>query len=125
MWDGILSRRHRFFKMLQGPLIIIVAGVVMNKYLQLDAHHIVQIPVVKSFSEFFSLFIFPDFSALKNSHVYAVALILAVTASIETLLSVEAADNLDPAHHVTNTNRELKAQGLGNIIKGVRSVDRP
>jgi SulP family sulfate permease len=118
LWDGILSRRHRFFKMLQGPLIIIVAGVVMNKYLQLDAHHIVQIPVVKSFSEFFSLFIFPDFSALKNSHVYAVALILAVTASIETLLSVEAADNLDPAHHVTNTNRELKAQGLGNIITG-------
>jgi SulP family sulfate permease len=118
LWDGILSRRHRFFKMLQGPLIIIVAGVVMNKYLQLDAHHIVQIPVVKSFSEFFSLFIFPDFSALKNSHVYSVALILAVTASIETLLSVEAADNLDPAHHVTNTNRELKAQGLGNIITG-------
>ncbi len=118
LWDGILSRRHRFFKMLQGPLIIVVAGVVMNKYLQLDAHHIVQIPVVKSFSEFFSLFIFPDFSALKNSHVYAVALILAVTASIETLLSVEAADNLDPAHHVTNTNRELKAQGLGNIITG-------
>ncbi len=118
LWDGILSRRHRFFKMLQGPLIIVVAGVVMNKYLQLDAHHIVQIPVVKSFSEFFSLFIFPDFSALKNSHVYAVALILAVTASIETLLSVEAADKLDPAHHVTNTNRELKAQGLGNIITG-------
>jgi len=118
LWDGILSRRHRFFKMLQGPLIIVVAGVVMNKYLQLDAHHIVQIPVVKSFSEFFSLFIFPDFSALKNSHVYSVALILAVTASIETLLSVEAADNLDPAHHVTNTNRELKAQGLGNIITG-------
>ncbi len=118
LWDGILSRRHRFFKMLQGPLIIVVAGVVMNKYLQLDAHHIVQIPVVKSFPEFFSLFIFPDFSALKNSHVYSVALILAVTASIETLLSVEAADNLDPAHHVTNTNRELKAQGLGNIITG-------
>ena len=119
LWDGILSHRHRFFKMLQGPLIIVVAGVVMNKYLQLDAHHIVQIPVVKSFSEFFSHFIFPNFAALKNSHVYEVALILAVTASVETLLSVEATDKLDPARHVTNTNRELKAQGLGNIIAGL------
>ena len=63
--------------------------------------------------------IFPNLEALKNIDVYKVAMILAITASIETLLSVEAVDKLDPLRHVTNTNRELKAQGLGNIIAGM------
>ncbi|MBU6141451.1 MAG: SulP family inorganic anion transporter [Proteobacteria bacterium] len=119
LWDGILSRRHNFFKMLQGPIVIVAAGILMNSAMQLEAHHIVQIPIIKSFSELFSLFIFPNLEALKNPQVYEVALILAITASVETLLSVEAIDKLDPAKHVTNTNRELKAQGLGNIIAGL------
>lgn len=119
LWDEVLGRRHRFFKMVQGSLIIVVCGAIMNYSLQLEAHHIVQIPIFKDFNNFFSSLILPNFEALKNINVYKVALILAITASVETLLSVEAVDKLDPAHHSTNTNRELKAQGLGNIIAGM------
>lgn len=119
LWDGILSRRHKFFKMLQGPIVIVAAGILMNNSMGLDAHQIVQIPVAKDLSDLFSYIILPDFEQLKNITVYKVAIILAITASVETLLSVEAADKLDPARHVTNTNRELKAQGLGNILAGM------
>ena len=66
-----------------------------------------------------SQFSLPDFSALSNLEVYKVAIVLAIVASLETLLCVEATDKLDPYKRVTPTNRELKAQGLGNVISGL------
>jgi carbonic anhydrase len=69
--------------------------------------------------DFGSFFIFPDFMALKNPKVYVVALTIALVASLETLLSVEATDKLDPDKNFTPTNRELRAQGIGNIFSGL------
>ena len=69
--------------------------------------------------EFLSQFTFPDFSAITNIEVWKIAVVLAIVASLETLLCVEATDKLDPNKRVTPTNRELKAQGLGNIVSGL------
>jgi len=80
---------------------------------------LVQIPVIKSFGEFSTLFVFPDFNFLSNPNVYAIALTLAIVGSLETLLSVEATDKLDPDKNITPKNKELKAQGIGNIITGL------
>lgn len=78
-----------------------------------------QLPVTSGLSGFFGQFTTPDFSAFKNPHVYITAITIAIVASIETLLCVEATDKIDPKRRVTPTNRELKAQGLGNAISGL------
>lgn len=80
---------------------------------------LVSIPVAESFDGFISQFTMPDFSQWNNPAVYTVALTLAVVASLETLLSVEATDKLDPQKRITPTNRELTAQGVGNIVSGL------
>ena len=85
----------------------------------LKASQIVSIPNPSGFSDFLSQFTFPDFTALSNPLVYKIAIVIAIVASLETLLCVEATDKLDPDKRITPTNRELKAQGLGNIISGL------
>src|SRR5690606_26223370 len=70
-------------------------------------------------AEFLGLFTLPDFSALSNPMVWTVAMTIAVVASVETLLSVEATDKMDPLKRVTPTNRELLAQGVGNSLAGL------
>jgi SulP family sulfate permease len=85
----------------------------------LAADQVVSLPVANNLTEFFSQFTFPDFSAITNIRVWEIAIVLAIVASLETLLCVEATDKLDPYKRVTPTNRELKAQGLGNVISGL------
>jgi MFS superfamily sulfate permease-like transporter len=85
----------------------------------LSNNHLVSIPVANSANEFFSFFTRPDFNHLFNQQVLVTGLVLALVASLESLLSIEAVDDLDPFQRVTPTNRELKAQGLGNIISGL------
>jgi SulP family sulfate permease len=75
--------------------------------------------VPNSAADFFKQFTFPDFSALKNPEVWKIAFVIAIVASLETLLCVEATDKLDPYKRITPTNRELKAQGLGNLVSGL------
>ena len=87
--------------------------------LAVGASHLVQLPEVTGLSGLASWLSFPDFAQLDNVAVYTTALTLAVVASLETLLCVEATDRLDPEKRVTPTNRELKAQGLGNIVAGL------
>jgi carbonic anhydrase len=81
--------------------------------------HLVSLPVADSFSSFTSFFSTPDWSYFSNPNVYIVAFTIALVGSLETLLSVEATDKLDPMKHHTPTNRELKAQGIGNMISGL------
>jgi MFS superfamily sulfate permease-like transporter len=107
-------------------LIVVLAGTLTNEYLKvahpdmaLTAAHLVNIPMASSTSEFLSFFTFPDFTKLANVGIWTTALTLAIVASLETLLNVEASDELDPFQRVTPTNRELKAQGVGNIISGL------
>lgn len=126
LWDTVLTKKHKIFQLIQGPLVVVILGILMNYMFQqgmlnftLDSDQVVNIPVPETLGTFLSQFTFPDFSALTNIKVYEVAIVLAIVASLETLLCVEATDKLDPYKRITPTNRELKAQGLGNIISGL------
>jgi SulP family sulfate permease len=125
-WDKVLSSQHRIFQIIQGPIVVVFLGILMNYLFKngtlpfsLADDQVVRLPAPKSFSDFIGQFTFPDLNALTNFEVYKIAVIIAVVGSLETLLSVEAADKLDPEKRVTPTNRELKAQGIGNIISGL------
>jgi len=126
IWDKILTKKHKIFGMINGPLVVVITGILLNNLYQqeivnfrLDADQVVKIPIPENLAGFLSQFTTPDFSVLKHVEVYKVALLLAIVASLETLLSVEATDKLDPYKRITPTNRELKAQGLGNVISGL------
>ena len=105
------------------PLIVVLLGVGLGFAFQgtglaLNPDHFVSIPVVNSFAEFKGLFIFPDFTQIFNKEVWIVAFTIAIIASLETLLSIEAVDKLDPLKRNSPTNRELLAQGIGNMTSG-------
>ncbi len=126
LWDMVLSKKHKVFAMINGPLVVVILGILMNYLFQngvlafnLAADQVVRIPVPQNASDFIGQFTLPNFSAITNPDVWTIAVVLAIVASIETLLCVEATDRLDPHKRVTPTNRELKAQGLGNVISGL------
>jgi MFS superfamily sulfate permease-like transporter len=125
-WDVYLSKKHRLFQVLQGPIVVVLTGIALNwafmhQWLdfKLTADQIVSLPVASSLGDFASFFTHPDFSQMAQPLVIKTALVMAIIASLETLLCVEATDKLDPHKRVTPTNRELKAQGLGNIVSGL------
>jgi MFS superfamily sulfate permease-like transporter len=125
-WDLYLSRKHQVFKLVQGPLVAVVVGILYQVLAKnffptwaLTGDHLVSVPVAESIGGFFSQFTLPDFGSIFSQEVWIVAFTIAVVASIETLLSVEATDKLDPYKRTTNTNRELIAQGSGNLISGL------
>ncbi len=125
-WEIVLTKKHKFFQVLQGPIVVVLVGIAMNLAYQkgllpfsLDANQIVSLPVASSIGDFFSFFTYPDFSQWNNLAVIKTAIVLAIVASLETLLCVEATDKLDPLKRVTPTNQELKAQGLGNMLSGL------
>jgi MFS superfamily sulfate permease-like transporter len=106
------------------PVLVVALGIILtilfqNSSLALSQAQLVNIPVVNSFSEFTGLFSFPDFSQISNQAVWTVAFTIAIVASIETLLSIEAVDKIDPLKRVSPTNRELLAQGVGNMTSGM------
>lgn len=126
LWENVLSKKHKIFTWIQGPLVVVIVGIVMKNLFDagtlpysLGKEHLVNIPVSSSIGDFLRQFSVPDFSHLNNPQVYVVAFTLAIIASLETLLCVEATDKLDPYKNITPTNRELKAQGLGNIVSGL------
>ena len=125
-WQQPLLKNSRVGRALPAPLLVVLLGIVLNQVfsafvpkLAIDEAHLVTVPTSSSLGEFFSNFTKPDFSQITNPEVYLIGITLALIASIETLLSVEATDNLDPEKRVTPTNLELKAQGLGNIVSGL------
>jgi SulP family sulfate permease len=126
LWEKILSKKHKIFTWLQGPLVCVIVGIVFKNLFdanilpfRLSKDHLVNIPIASSVGDFFQQFTLPDFSHLANPDVYIAAVTLAVIASLETLLCVEATDKLDPNKSITPASRELKAQGLGNIVSGL------
>ncbi|MEO7266066.1 MAG: SulP family inorganic anion transporter [Ferruginibacter sp.] len=126
LWDKVLTKKHKIFQLIQGPIVVVILGIVMNYMYQtgmlnfsLAEDQVVRLPVAHSLSEFFTQFTFPDFSQVTNFEVWKIAIVLAIVASLETLLCVEATDKMDPFKRVTPTNRELKAQGLGNVVSGL------
>jgi carbonic anhydrase len=112
--------------MIPAPLVAVITGVALNSLfvasgsiLAVSSSHLVSLPVADSFSSFIAQFTTPDFSAITNKEVWVVGLTIAIVASVETLLNVEATDKLDPMKRYSPPNRELKAQGIGNIISGL------
>ncbi len=106
------------------PLLVVVVGVLLAQAfdatsLSLLESQLVQIPVVESFADFKSVFIYPDFSQIGNPKIWTVAVTIAIVASLETLLSLEAVDKIDPIKRASPTNRELIAQGIGNTFAGL------
>ncbi|BFM08757.1 SulP family inorganic anion transporter [Halioxenophilus aromaticivorans] len=123
-WDKFLVPCHKIFELIQGPIVVVLLGIVVSALMAsngvgFDSEQLVTLPEISSFAELTQEMAFPAFSQMFSWDVLTVAVVLAAVASIETLLSVEATDKLDPNRGVTPTNRELKAQGLGNIVSGL------
>jgi MFS superfamily sulfate permease-like transporter len=126
LFEQPFIKRIAALRFLPGALFVVVTGILLNSVLNqvkpqwgLTSEHLVQLPVAGSPAEFLGFFRLPDFSALTNPQVYVVAATLALVASLETLLCVEATDKLDPYKRTTPVNRELKAQGIGNMLAGL------
>jgi MFS superfamily sulfate permease-like transporter len=119
-WDKIKV------KFIPGALIAVIIGVIINEILKagftniaLDSKFLVSVPVAASANEFLGFFTLPDYNGFTNSSIIIYGFVFAIIASVETLLSIEAIDNLDPEKRKTNTNRELIAQGIGNSVAGL------
>lgn len=126
LWDRPFLKNIKFFKYFPSALVAVFVSILLNELfkasfpnLVLEAEHLVELPVASSFSEFLGFFKIPNFSYFTNMEVYTIGLTIAFIASLESLLSTEAGDKLDPYKRKTSTNRELKAQGFGNIISGL------
>ncbi len=119
LWDEFLSKKHKSLKAIPGALIAVICGIVLSNILQLAPNQIVQIPVATGFGDFINMFTLPDFTQLINPKIYIIGLAIAIIASLETLLCSDATDKLDPLKRNTPPNRELVAQGFGNIICGL------
>ena len=125
LWENVLSKKGKIFQLIQGPLVAVVVGVIYAMATQnnadwgISADHLVSVPVPDSLASFGSKFTFPNFGAISNPQIWVTAFTIALVASLETLLCVEATDKLDPEKRVTPTNRELVAQGTGNVVSGL------
>jgi MFS superfamily sulfate permease-like transporter len=126
LWDSTLLKRYRFFRIVPAPVGVVFLGILLNAffnssipYLMIDEKHLVTVPLLSESQGLSSFFVFPDFSLWQNPKIYYTAITIAIVASLETLLSVEACDKLDPYRRITPLNRELKAQGTANFLSGL------
>src|SRR5690606_27916117 len=123
-------------KLLPSALAAVIVGTILNEVFKAtgsqfavtSSKYLVELPVVTTWEEFKGVFVLPDFlnlsqgvnfSSFTNKEVWTVAVTIAIVASIETLLCIEAADRIDPQKRLTDTNLELKAQGIGNIVSSL------
>ncbi|MCQ4140357.1 SulP family inorganic anion transporter [Chryseobacterium sp. EO14] len=120
-WDKVPALKR--IKMLPGALVAVVTGIILNQIfkmtgssLEIQTQHLVSLPVPQSFDDFKNLVTMPDFNGFTNPKVWIAGATIAIVASIETLLCIEASDRLDVQRRITDTNLELKAQGIGNLI---------
>ena len=124
LWSSVLSKKGRFFQIVQGPIVAVAVGIAYYLFtkggdLNIATPNLVNVPVPNNTDEFLSQFPFPHFAEIFNTKVLVTAFTIGLVASLETLLCVEATDKLDPHKNVTPTNRELFAQGAGNIVSGL------
>lgn len=126
LWDKVLIHRGRIFQLVQGPLVAVCFGIAYQwatlrfaPEWALASSHLVQVPEPRSLAEASTLLTSPDWSRIGDPTIWVTAITIAIVASLETLLCVEATDKLDPEKRVTPTNRELLAQGVGNVASGL------
>ena len=125
-WEQKFIKSKKWLQVIPGPLLVVLVGTIMNECFKfyypdyaLELKHLVTLPVATSAGEFLSFFTFPSLKYLNNPDVWITGVTLAIVASLETLLGIEAVDKLDPLKRVSPPNRELKAQGIGNIVSGM------
>ena len=123
-WEKVAFLKR--IKMLPGALVAVIAGILLNQFfvstgssLAISAEHLVPLPVPQSIEDFKNLITLPDFNGFTNPKVWIAGATIAVVASIETLLCIEASDRLDVRRRITDTNLELKAQGIGNLVSSL------
>lgn len=126
LWDNPKLKRFSFFKLVPGALIAVVLSIILNLVfknyfpaLAIAPSHLVSLPVVDGIADLGNELRFLSLEKLADPSLYIVAFTIAIVASLETLLSVEAVDKLDPHKRRSNTNRELRAQGVGNMVAGL------
>ncbi|RYD80451.1 MAG: SulP family inorganic anion transporter [Sphingobacteriales bacterium] len=124
IWERPFIKKR--VKFVPGALVAVVVAIIINQLfkagnssLTIVPDHLVQIKAASSVGEFFSFFTLPDFNGFLKSEIWITGIMIAIIASLETLLSIEAVDNIDPEKRLTNTNRELFAQGVGNSVAGL------
>ena len=125
-WEKMAAAGSRFFNVVPSALAVVALGIIVNQAFRVlapglyitDLQHLVNLPVAQSWPDLFSQFTFPDFSRMSDSSLWSIVLTLAIVASIESLLSLEAADRIDPYRRISPPSRELWAQGVGNMISG-------
>ncbi|MCQ8182845.1 SulP family inorganic anion transporter [Methylomonas sp. SURF-1] len=125
-WESAFVKRFKALRLVPGPLLAVIWGVGFNAAalhyfpeLAIGEKHLVSLPELGTTANFVNQLRLPDFSYFGNPKIYSIAVTIAIIASLETLLSIEAVDKLDPHKRVAPTNRELKAQGLGNMVSGM------
>jgi MFS superfamily sulfate permease-like transporter len=125
IWEIPALKRNAFFKIFPGSLCVVIFGVIINEVffknsdaLFIQGSHRVTLHVAANIDDFFSQFSIPDFGSITNLKFVIITITLALVASLESLLSLDATDKLDPYRRVASTNRELIAQGIGNLISG-------
>ncbi|MBK8701295.1 MAG: SulP family inorganic anion transporter [Saprospiraceae bacterium] len=124
LWEKVDFLRK--IKLIPAALVVVVFGIVINELFKLsggvwviEPSHLVSLPVADSVEAFKGLIVLPDFSAIMNKEIWIVAATIAIVASLETLLCIEAGDKMDTHKRYSNPNRELLAQGTGNIVSGL------
>ncbi|NOS93606.1 MAG: SulP family inorganic anion transporter [Cyclobacteriaceae bacterium] len=128
LWERPIIQSNKFAKLIPGPLVIVLLSIGINLFfaryipsLEVKSSHLVSFPEVANRENIVDLLTFPDFSPWFTNtwNVFKIAGTIALVASLETLLSIEAADKIDPYHRITPLNHELKAQGVGNLVSGL------
>jgi MFS superfamily sulfate permease-like transporter len=118
-------RETKFLSVIPGPLAVVVVGIFLNvalssyTFFTIEPQHLVNLPIINTFSDLHSNLVSPDYSALQSSSFWVIVFTLAIVASLETLLNIEALEKLDPDKQKADVNRELIAQGAGNITSGL------
>lgn len=121
LWDSSFVKNNKVLKLVPGSMLAVIVGVVLGQVFQghgllaLSSEHFVDLPRIMGLGDLPR----PDFGSMLDPRVWKVAGIIAVVASLETLLCVEATDKMDPWKRVTPANRELQAQGIGNMLSGL------
>lgn len=125
LWEKVLTKKAKIFQLIQGPLVAVIVGILYYVFTQdselfgIAPEHLVSVPVPEDAESFVAQFSFPNFAVIGRPEIWVTAFTIALVASLETLLCVEATDKLDPEKRVTPTNRELLAQGTGNMLSGL------
>lgn len=126
LMESKIMKDFKLFKFVPAALFVVAGGIVLNLAFEgsavipaMEDEHLVRLPIANGLEEFAGFFTFPDLGRFADPKIYGIALTIAIVASIETLLSLEATDKLDPLKRISSGNRELKAQGIGNMLSGL------